>query len=401
MKKTTSYVSYIALTTFVFLTGIYIGYAHSPAVNSVTAVTNKESDIAPADFSLYWKAWQLIDQKSPNAEKATTDERIYGSIKGLLSSLDDPYTSFFTPDEAAAFQSEIEGSFEGVGIEIAEKNDVLTVIAPLKGTPAEKAGILAGDLIVKINDTSTESMTTDEAIHLIRGKGGTSVVLTILREGVTEPKVFTLVRDRITLPTVDTEAYETKDTFVIKLYNFSAQAPQLFAAALKKFQATGDKNLIIDLRNNPGGYLDAAVSIAGWFLPEGQLVVKEIGKDPSDVMVHNSKGPNTIHDKKVYILINRGSASASEILAGALKEHGIATLVGERSFGKGSVQEPISLPGGTLLKITVAKWYTPHGVSISDSGLTPDTLLKMGSAAPEKTTYTEDKELDQLLMLIH
>jgi carboxyl-terminal processing protease len=230
----------------------------------------------------------------------------------------------------------------------------------------------------------------------MRGKKGTKVSLTVAREGFAEPKVFTITRDTINLPTVETKDVPQKSAFVISLYTFTDQSPQLFAQALQKFKTTNDKNLIIDLRDNPGGYLDAAVAIAGHFLPQGDVVVKEIGKNPdTDTMVHKSAGPGEITGKNIYVLVNQGSASASEILSGALSEHGVATLIGERTFGKGSVQEVVPLAGDTSLKVTVAKWYTPDGVSISEKGLTPKIELKQdGTPTPANPDPVLQEALD-------
>jgi carboxyl-terminal processing protease len=262
-------------------------------------------------------------------------------------------------------------------MEMGQKDGVLTVVAPLKDTPAFKAGVLAGDKIIKINDTVSTDMSTDKAVSLIRGEPGTTVSLTMVREGLSEPKVFNIVRAKISIPTVDTEKHPEKGVFVIKLYSFSAQSPELFQNALNEFANSGYNKLVLDLRNNPGGYLEAAVSMAGWFLPQGQVVVKEIGKTDKDVVLHKSKGPGIFDGKiQMVVLVNKGSASASEILAGALSEHGVATLMGSQTFGKGSVQELMKLTSDTSIKITVAKWYTPNGVSISDNGLTPKVKLE-------------------------
>jgi carboxyl-terminal processing protease len=285
------------------------------------------------------------------------------------------------------FESEISGEFGGVGMEMGQKDGVLTIIAPLKDTPASKAGILAGDKIVKIGDLVSTDMSVDKAVSMIRGEPGTSVTITIVREGLTQPKVVTMTRAKISIPTVDTEKHG--DVFVIKLYSFSAQSPGLFQNALKEFADSGTTKLVLDLRNNPGGYLDAAVSMASWFLPQGDVVVKEIGKTDNDVTLHKSAGPGVFKGKiKMVVLVNKGSASASEILAGALSEHGVATLMGTQTYGKGSVQELMKLTSDTSIKITIAKWYTPEGVSISDSGLTPKVVLE-----PNKDE-THDTQLD-------
>ncbi len=361
-----------------FLLGVYVGFENRPGSQKVIGLINKENAAIAdtADFEPFWKAWALVNEKFPGAEKITTKEHVYGAIKGLLASFGDPYTTFFTPEESKIFESEIAGEFGGVGMEMGQKDDMLTVIAPLKDTPAYRAGIMAGDKIIKINDQISTDMSTDKAVDLIRGEPGTTVSLTIAREGLTEPKVFTLTRAKIAIPTVDTEKYPDKGVFVIKLYSFTAQSPALFQNALKTFADTGYTKLVLDLRNNPGGYLDAAVSMASWFLPEGTVVVKEIGKTDKDVTLHKSRGPGIFNGKiKMVVLVNKGSASASEILAGALSEHGVATLMGTQTFGKGSVQELLKLTSDTSLKVTVAKWYTPNGISISESGLTPKVKL--------------------------
>ncbi len=261
---------------------------------------------------------------------------------------------------------------------IGEKDNILTVIAPLKGTPADKAGILSGDKILKIDGKDTSSLTVDQAVDLMRGKSGTSVTLSIGRVGTTTTiKDYTITRATIDLPTVDTEM-RSGGVFVIHLYSFSANSAELFKAALNKYLASGDHNLLIDLRGNPGGYLDAAVQIGSEFIPQGKVIVKEIGKTASDVSVHNSTGPKMFPDgDKLIILANQGSASAAEILSGALSEQGIGVLVGQQTFGKGSVQQVIPLTSDTAMKVTVAKWYTPNGVSISEKGLTPKLLSLM------------------------
>jgi carboxyl-terminal processing protease len=219
-------------------------------------------------------------------------------------------------------------------------------------------------------------MDVDTAISLIRGKSGTQVKLTIAREGQRGPLEIAITRGTINLPTVDTDDKKAEKVFVIHLYSFSANSANLFGDAMQKFRETGYHNLIIDLRNNPGGYLDAAVDIAKWFIPKDGIVVKEIGRKNS-TKIHTSAGPGEFGTGyKIYIMGNRGSASASEILAGALTEHGVATLVGDITFGKGSVQEVVKLPNKTEMKVTVAKWYTPNGISISENGLKPSIFLK-------------------------
>lgn len=380
----------------VFAGGVYVGYSHLPASSRITSVFNKDSAVtATTDFNPFWKAWEIVNEKFAGAEKTSDQDRMYGAIKGMLASFRDPYTTFFPPSENSIFESEIAGAFDGVGIEIGEKEDILTVIAPLKDTPAQRAGIKSGDAIIKIDDTSTNNISIDKAITLIRGKAGTNVALTIFRPGFTEAKVFTLTREHISLPVVDTEKRAAEGVFIIHLYNFSAQSPELFRQALNEYFASGYTNLLLDLRGNPGGYIDASTAIASWFIPEGKTIVKEIGKTEEDEIVHTSTGPAVFPtNNKLIILVDRGSASASEILAGALSEQGIGILAGEQTFGKGSVQEVVKLTSDTSLKITVAKWYTPNGISISESGLTP--RVKISSV---ESTEDSDKQLDAAVAL--
>ncbi len=379
----------------VFLIGVYVGFENRPASKKIVDVINKDSTTIPlqtTDFEPFWKAWQLVKEKYPEASKTSNEEHLYGAIKGLLASFGDPYTTFFDPEESKSFESQISGEFGGVGMEMAQKDGILTVVAPLKDTPAYKAGIKSGDKIVKIGDKLSSDMSVDSAVDLIRGEPGTNVSITIVRDGLSSPKEISMTRAKISIPTVDTEKHPEKGVFVIKLYSFSAQSPELFRNALQQFADSGYDKLVLDLRNNPGGYLEAAVSMASWFLPQGEVVVKEIGKTDKDVVVHKSTGPGVFKGKiKMAILVNKGSASASEILAGALSEHGIATLVGEKTFGKGSVQELIKLTPNTSIKITVAKWYTPKGVSISESGLTPKVVLE------QNTDIDNDVELKQAI----
>ena len=257
-------------------------------------------------------------------------------------------------------------------MEVGIKDNVLTVVAPLKDTPAYRAGIKPGDKILKIDSTLTSSLNIDNAIKMMRGDKGTTVILTILHLGEQSPEEIKIVRDIINIPTLDTEA--RKDgIFVIKLYSFTATSADLFRNAMQQFVNSGDSKLVLDLRGDPGGYLDAAVDMASWFLPEGKTVVTEDYGPNKAPDVLRSKGYNIFTNKlKFVILIDGGSASASEILAGAMQDNGIAKLVGAQSFGKGSVQEVVDVTPDTILKITVARWLTPNGTSISEKGLTPD-----------------------------
>ncbi|MDP2593669.1 MAG: S41 family peptidase [bacterium] len=396
------FVSVLFIGVFVF--GFGVGKQQQTAFSASMGIINATEGMPEnVDFASFWKVWQVLENKYVATATTTTQDKVWGAIGGLVSSLGDPYTVFLPPEEKEMFESDISGQFEGVGMEIGIKDAILTVVAPLKGTPAYKAGIKSGDKILKIDDKVTTNMTVEQAVKLIRGPRDTKVTLTILREIGGEPKEISITRAVIDIPTIDTEIKEVDGTavedksgsslglqdsgvFVIRLYNFSAPSAYLFQQALRQFVLSGSDKLILDLRNNPGGYLDSSVEMASWFIPQGKVVVQEdfgSGKNPN---YYRSRGYNLFGNRplKMVILINGGSASASEILAGALKEHGVATLVGTPTFGKGSVQELIPITDDTALKVTIARWLTPNGVSISEEGLTPDEVVEITNEDAEK-----------------
>lgn len=358
----------------------------------VSGVYNTEnaSTTENVDFQPFWDAWNTINEKYAGTDVVDPQTKVWGAIQGLADSLGDPYTVFLPPEDNEAFGELIGGSFGGVGMEIGKEDDVLVVMAPLKGTPAERAGVRAGDMIIEIGTTTTNGLSVDEAVDLIRGEPGTSIDITFFREGETEPRELTIVREKIIVPTLDTEL-RADGIFVISLYSFDAHATSDFRKAIKEFSATKSDKLIIDVRGNPGGYLDAAVSIASYFLPEGEVIVRE-AVDGAEETVYRSKGyARTTKPLKMVVLVDGGSASASEILAGALQENDIAKLVGSQTFGKGSVQELIPITGDTSLKLTVAQWLTPEGTSISKEGLTPDIVVERTS---EDFEADKDPQLD-------
>ncbi len=371
--KTKSVVIVFILVLVFFGLGIYIGFHIQSDVSKITAVSNKENpSTILTDFSPFWKAWNTIDEKSPDAKAITAQERVYGAISGLMGSLNDPYSVFFNPTETKSFEDSIAGSFSGIGAEVGIKDKILTIIAPLKDTPAYKAGLKPGDKILKIDKTVTSDLSIDQAISLLRGSKGTTVILTIFREGEKESREIPVVRDIINVPTVETNL-RPDGIFVITLNSFSENSANLFRNAIKQFTESKTDKLILDLRGNPGGYLDAAVDMASWFLPSGKPVVIEDYGNNQKQKIYRSAGYNIFTDKlKFVILIDSGSASASEILAGAMQDYSIAKLVGDQSYGKGSVQEVVNITPDTIMKITVAKWLTPKGTWISKKGLTPD-----------------------------
>ncbi len=391
--------STILLVAVFFGLGIYIGFNQRPEINKVTDLLNKETAVnTQADFAPFWKVWNDINKKYPNASEITDQNKIYGAISGLMSSLNDPYSIFFAPDEAKEFESSIQGNFGGVGMEVGIKDKILTVIAPLKDTPAYKANIKSGDKILKIDKTVTSGLSIEKAIRLIRGEVGTTVSLTIFHDGDKEPKEIKIVRGLIDIPTLDTEM--RKDgVFVIKLYSFSANSAELFRDAVKEFSTKNTDKLLLDLRGNPGGYLDAAVSMSSWFLEAGKTVVTEDYGNDSKPKNFRSKGYNVFTDKlKFAILIDGGSASASEIFAGAMQDYKKAVLVGEQSYGKGSVQEVMPVTADTIIKITVAKWLTPNGNWISKKGLTPDHVVPFTKKDAEAK---KDPQLDKAIELLN
>jgi carboxyl-terminal processing protease len=366
--------------------------ASNRVLDNQAGVTNQ---VSASDLDLFWKVWGLIDEKFAENKTASTTgkDRVYGAIKGMVDSMGDPYTVFFTPEETTAFETEIDGNFEGVGMEMGMKDGILTVVTPLKNSPAEKAGLMAGDKVLKIGDQITQGMNVDQSVKLIRGKRGTSVSLTVAREGQTSPLEFTIVRDVINLPTLDTINDTANGIFTIKLYNFSAQSASLFRNALREFVNSKSNKLILDLRGNPGGFLESAVDMASWFLPPGKIVVTEEYSKSGENVVERSKGYNIFNPNlKMVILVDGGSASASEILAGALSEYGVAKLVGTATFGKGSVQEYMKIDDKTALKVTVARWLTPQGKSISEGGLKPDFEVKI---TPEDIKAGKDPQMEK------
>ncbi len=349
----------------------------TPTIN--LTLTGTPSQPAGTDMSQFFQVWDLLDKNFVQTHASSTipteQKKLYGAIAGLVATYGDPYTVFFPPVEAQVFNDDVKGSFGGVGMEIDNNADgQLVVVAPLKGSPAEAAGILTGDIVAAVDGTSTLDMSSNEAVKIIRGPVGTTVKITVLRKGSDKPIDISVVRDTINIPIIN--SYRRPDNiFVIELYSFSANSADLFRDALRQFVGSGSHHLILDVRGNPGGYLEAAVTIASYFLPVGQPVVTEDYRGKADNVYHRSYGYDVIANDpqfKMAVLVNQGSASASEILAGALQQNGVAKLIGTRTFGKGSVQQLMDLGGGAELKITVARWLTPNGSSISDGGLQAD-----------------------------
>ncbi len=397
-------IAYALVAALAFGAGLVVGgtgatptviVSHIPLVGDGLDSTPNQG----ADFTDFWKAWNALDTNyvvtHASSTIPTTKEKMFGAIQGLAASYGDPYTVYFPPVEAKAFADNISGSFAGVGMEIDVKNGILTVIAPLKGTPAEKAGIQAGDLIATIDGKSTDGLSTEKAVTKIRGPVGTTVDFGLVRDG--KALDIKVVRDTIQVPETKDSLDAASGVYSIALFEFTANSADLFDQAFSRFKASGAKKLIIDLRSNPGGYLDAAVDIASHFLPKGATVVTEDfgGKDKNQV--HTSLGYNDVPaGTEIVVLIDGGSASASEILSGALQDAKVAKIIGLQSFGKGSVQTLIDLDKGSL-KVTVARWITPAGHWIMGNGITPDIKVAYTKAAsPEEKDSQVQRAIDFL-----
>jgi len=404
-KTIIKYIYLPVIAVLIFVTGIFVGKNSASAWYFQVLDATKPENV---DFSPVWKVWHILDAKfvppvDPDkklGDKEKIQERVWGMAQGLAASTGDPYTVFMPPSDNKIFNEDISGEFEGVGMEITIKNGVLTVVSPLKGAPAEKAGIKAGDIITKIDGKSTENLSLDKAVKLIRGPKGTEVELEILREGESDFIKIKVKRDKIKIPVIETKKLDN-GIFVIELMSFTENSPQLFKNALVEFINSKSDKLILDLRGNPGGYLEAAVDIASWFLEPGALVVTEdfAGKRPN--IERRSKGYNIFpNGLNMVVLIDKGSASASEILAGSLKAHNKAKLVGRQSFGKGSVQELIKVTKDTSLKVTIARWVLPDGTRISGKGIKPDIEVELPDKKEmicDSNKVKEFKEKDAIL----
>lgn len=396
LKFSLIFIAAIFLMGVSFGAGFYFGDKNIPSIEKVTSVINKETGMPEGvDFSMFWDVWRDVEDSFVEEKKISREHMVYGAISGMVKSLGDPYTVFLDPEEAKKFKDDVSGSFEGIGAEIGIRKNVLTIISPLKNTPADLAGLRPGDKILKINDTITLDLTVEEAVSLIRGQKGTEVTLHITRDGFENTKEIKIIRGTIKIPIVK---FEMKGNNIahIALYHFTANSSIELRNALREALNAGAKKMILDLRNNPGGYLDVSIDIASLFLSEGEVIVsEEFGNGEKDE--YKSYGPGVLKDFPMVILINEGSASASEILAGALRDVRGVKLIGQKTFGKGSVQQLKDLKGGASLKVTIAKWFTPKGYSISEGGLAPDIEIEMTEEDFEKQ---RDPQLEKALEII-
>ncbi len=359
-------------------------------------ILNKNNPDKTVDFALFWQVWGLLKDKYVDGGKLDANELFYGAIDGMLAATGDPYTTFFDPKEQKEFQEEISGVFEGIGAEMGIKDKILTIIAPLEGMPAEKAGLLAGDKILKIDGQSTTLLSLEEAVSKIRGTKGTEVTLTLFRDGDEESHDITVKRDTILVKSVRFEMKEDTIAF-IRVSRFGDDTERDFKAAVRQALDQKATGLIIDMRNNPGGFLETSIEMASLMLPKGNVVVmEEDGSGKRKEM--KARGGDVLSQIPTVVLINEGSASASEILAGALRDNrDNVILVGKKSFGKGSVQELISVSKDTSVKITVARWLTPAGHQINTVGISPDVEVTI---TRDDLDNKRDPQLDKALEIL-
>ena len=386
----------------IFAGGYYIGVAGYKLQFENALKVKIDRTVPPdknADFTLFWRVWDTLSSKYFDKTKLVSSDLVYGAIQGMVAAVGDPYTVFLKPSENKIVQEDLNGSFEGVGIQIGFRAARLVVIAPLPGSPAEEAGVKAGDFIIQITDKgkeldiNTSGISLPDAVSAIRGKAGTKVTLTLAREGINKPIVVEIERAKLDVPSV---ILEFKDGIAyIKVNKFSSETSDEWSNAVSQIidhrpLATG---VVIDLRNNPGGYLQAAVDLASDFIETGKVVVIEERSDGTKNEYKAEKLGRLIK-YKVVVLVNEGSASASEILAGALRDQKGIKLVGTKTFGKGTIQEPIEINGGSGLHITTARWLTPNGIWVNEKGLEPDDKIE------DDENTVDDEQLEKAIEIL-
>lgn len=378
-----------------FRSGYQFGEAGLTFSPSQFKVVGRDSLPTNVDYSLLGKALEVLD--SNYIERPIDQQKaLYGAVRGAVAAAGDDYTQFFDPEELAEFHQSLKGSFDGIGAEINRKNGLIVVVAPIEDSPAQKAGLLAKDIIIEVDGASTVDWSVEEAVRKIRGEKGTEVKLLIAREGRTKPFELAIKRDTILIKTVKWEIKQVagKKIGIIRLSRFGEDTKEVFSQAVGDLKKQNISGLIVDVRNNPGGYLETSIDVASHWLAKDRIVVDEARSDTPAVQHLGSYGYNEFAGLKTIVLVNGGSASAAEILAGALRDHKAAILVGEKTFGKGSVQEVIDLPDNTALKVTIAKWITPAGIHLNKDGLVPDIEVKM---TEEDYAAEKDPQMDKAL----
>lgn len=395
--------AYLAVVFVVsaFLWGFYLGSGRSKAqtVNGSATSTvpvdlinvDSNKSVKKLDFNEFWDLWQTVRERYVR-QPVDEQKMFYGAMAGVVASLDDAHSVFFDPPSSAEFQQELSGKFEGIGAELGFKKNLLVIVAPLPGSPAEKAGLKTGDIIIGIDKLDTGGMGLDEAVSHIRGDKGTIVKLTIVRGTEQKPRIFDIVRDTIIIQSVRLSFVKSpmgKSIALLKVTNFNGDTAEKFAEAVSAIARQKPDGVIFDLRGNPGGFLDAAVSMLGEWIP-GEIGVSERYADGSKEN-HRIVGRGLLSNIKTVVLVNGGSASASEIMSGALKDLRKGTLIGTQTFGKGSVQDLLPFKDGATVKLTIAEWLTPNGTHIDQNGIAPDYVV---DRTDEDYSNDRDPQLD-------
>lgn len=392
MKKFRNGVLILLLLVVTALTGFRLGE------RSVVVGLAKQGEL---DLSLMWQVKEKLGQSFLEKDKIIDKDLVYGAIEGMVASLDDPYTVFLPPKNNKSANEDLSGEFGGVGIQLGYKEKTLAVMSPLSKTPAEKAGLEAGDLILRIIDENkkidreTTGISLSEAVELIRGEIGTEVTLEIFREGKGETFEVTLKRDNIVVPSLELEWLERdgKKFAWVRLYRFSEQVYNDWPSMVNKILAENHDGIVLDLRNNPGGYLQASVLVGSDFIADG-VITSQKSSDGREENYYVDKSRRKLLGEKLVVLVNQGSASAAEILAGAIQEHGRGKLMGEKTFGKGTVQQPQDFPDGSGLHVTVAKWLLPNGTNIHGVGVEPDVEVEY---VRDEEDPKKDNQLDRAI----
>ncbi len=390
MQKQLSIALAVVLPFATYFWGFANGSETLPPVIDDQTITDSSLPSDTVDLQLFWQVWKAVEDRYVSTDALDREQMLYGAIKGMVKSLGDPHSEFLDPDESEQFAYDLEGSFTGIGAEIGIRDEVLMIIAPLRDSPAEVAGLRAGDYIFKVDGELASDWSIFEAVKNIRGPAGTPVVLTVFREEVIEPLTITVVRDSIDIESVIVEK-RADGIAVVTVTTFADDTAVEFAKALNELATENIQGLILDLRNNSGGYLSAAIEMTSGLLAEGDVVMlRERGLPDETIGV---SGRTILPDTPLVVLINGGSASASEIMAGALQDAERATVLGEKSFGKGTVQEILTdvFPDGSTLRITVAKWFTPSGRDVTAEAIEPDIEVALTN---EDYKAERDPQLD-------
>jgi carboxyl-terminal processing protease len=403
----------ILITTFVamlafsmaFVSGYLFGRsepAHGPLsfldVLQPSTARATEDGVLTSDeqnrFKIFWETWQIVERDFYDKSQVDHQKLIYGAIKGMVDAVGDPYTVYQTPAQREVSDTDLRGSFDGIGIQVDMKDNRLTVVAPIEGSPAEAAGFRPGDVVLEVDGKSLSGKTLNDTVGLIRGQRGTPVTLTVLRQGTSDPLQITVVRAEIKLKSVRARMMDDQVGYV-RISSFSASTGTEMANGVKDLIGQQARGIVVDLRNNPGGYLSTSVEAAAQFVDPGTVVLYQQSGN-GDRRTYRTEGGGTATQVPIVVLVNKGSASASEIMAGALRDNGRAILVGEKTFGKGTVQNVHELSDRSGLRVTTAQWLTPSESPIQGVGLLPDQVVELPPTATisSEATRADDAQLD-------